>query len=321
LCLAREKYERLARDDAWFGDAVKADIVERAAKKLHKDCTVRSDRNGAELLGKLNALTWVKVLKWLCHSFAVPHDERAKGHNPKYVWLEDSTPDTGMSIQNRCEMGAKTLLDCSRNVLRHDQLCYGDAGASLVRCVWILCMNQAAYDAVLVSNEGEMSYSSMTAAQPEQRSRPVGVAIIAIFGMLLGFSNAVYDIGWCFYNITNGVPIVPMLIGTAIGLAVDWGIVYLYMGLWDLMRWAWVVHIALSAGIAFGAYSLHKNLLSALKELTPLLKAQYVKPVSEALPIVTMGILVISILVVLYLLVVHRAFKIGVSDQRPLWDR
>jgi uncharacterized membrane protein (UPF0136 family) len=165
-----------------------------------------------------------------------------------------------------------------------------------------------------------MSFVPQPSAQPAKPSRPIGVAVIAILGMLLGAAYAMYSIGLFFYRVSNGVSIVPLLIGTAIGLVLAWGIVYLYMGLWDLVRWAWFVHIVLNAGIAIGAYFARKSLPDLLKQLTPLLKAQYVKPVSDGLYAITTGSLVTSLVIVLYLLIIHRSFKIGVRDDRPLWE-
>jgi hypothetical protein len=150
--------------------------------------------------------------------------------------------------------------------------------------------------------------------------RPIGVAVIAIFGMLIGAAYALYGIGLFFYRVTNGVSFVPLLIATLIGLAIAWGIIYLYMGLWDLVRWAWVVHILLHAGIAVGTYFMRKSLPDFLKQLTPMLKAQYVKPVTDGLYTFTTASLVISVVIVLYLLIVHRSFKIGVRDDRPPWE-
>ena len=165
-----------------------------------------------------------------------------------------------------------------------------------------------------------MSYASNPPAQPDKPGRPIGVVVISILGMLSGAAYAVYGIGLFFYQLFNGVSFVPLLIGTAIGLAIAWGIVYLYMGLWDLMRWAWIVHIVLNAGIAVGTYFARKSLPDFLKQLTPLLKEQYVKPVSDGLYAFTTGSMVTSLLIVLYLLIVHRSFKIGVRDDRPLWE-
>jgi hypothetical protein len=165
-----------------------------------------------------------------------------------------------------------------------------------------------------------MPYESLPVAQPAKPPRPIGVAIIAILGMLLGAAYAMYGIGLFFYRLSNGVSVVPLLIGTAIGLALAWGIVYFYMGLWDLMRWAWVVHIILNASIAVGAHYMRSNLPNLLKQLTPLLKAQYVKPVSDGLYNFTMVTMATSILIVLYLLIIHRSFKIGVRDERPIWE-
>jgi hypothetical protein len=165
-----------------------------------------------------------------------------------------------------------------------------------------------------------MSYVSQSTAQPVKPSRPIGVAVIAIFGMLLGAAYALYGIGLFFYRVTSGVSFVPLLIATAIGLAIAWCIIYLYMGLWDLMRWAWVVHILLHAGIAVGTYFMRKSLPDFLKQLTPMLKAQYVKPVTDGLYGFTTGSLIISALIVVYLLAIHRSFKIGVRDNRPLWE-
>jgi hypothetical protein len=165
-----------------------------------------------------------------------------------------------------------------------------------------------------------MSYATQPIAQPAKPPRPVGVAVIAIFGMLLGAAYALYGIGLFFYRVTSGVSFVPLLIATLIGLAIAWGIIYLYMGLWDLVRWAWVVHILLHAGIAVGTYFMRKSLPDFLKQLTPMLKAQYVKPVTDGLYAFTTGSMIISIVIVLYLLIVHRSFKIGVRDDRPLWE-
>jgi hypothetical protein len=165
-----------------------------------------------------------------------------------------------------------------------------------------------------------MTYESLPAAAPAKPSRPIGVAVIAILGMLSGGVYAVYGIGLFFYRLSNGVSIVPLLIATVIGLAIAWGIVYLYMGLWDLMRWAWIVHIVLNAGIAIGAYFARKSLPDLLKQLTPLLKSQYVKPVSDGLYAFTLASLVTSLLIVFYLLVIHRSFKIGMRDDRPSWE-
>jgi hypothetical protein len=165
-----------------------------------------------------------------------------------------------------------------------------------------------------------MSYASQPITQPEEPRRPIGVAVIAIFGMLLGAAYALYGIGLFLYRVTSGVSFVPLLIATAIGLAIAWGIIYLYMGLWDLMRWAWIVHILLHAGFAVGMYFMRKSLPDFLKQLTPMLKAQYVKPVTDGLYGFTTGSLIISLLIVLYLLMIHRSFKIGVRDDRPLWE-
>jgi uncharacterized membrane protein (UPF0136 family) len=165
-----------------------------------------------------------------------------------------------------------------------------------------------------------MSFVSQPSAPPAKPSRPIGVAMIAILGYLLGAAYAVYCIVLFFYRLSSGVSIVSLLIGTAIGLVMAWGVVYLYMGLWYMMRWAWVVHIVLNVGIAVGAYFGRKSLPDLLKQLTPLLKEQYVQPVSDGLYAITTGSLITSILIVLYLLIVFRSFKIGVRDERPLWE-
>jgi hypothetical protein len=165
-----------------------------------------------------------------------------------------------------------------------------------------------------------MSYVSQPLTQPAKPPRPIGVAIIAIFGMFMGAAYAVYGIGLFFYRLSNGVSIVPLLIATVIGLAIAWGIVYLYMGLWDLMRWAWIVHIVLNAGITAGTYFMRKSLPDVLKQLTPLLKAQYQKPVSDGLYATTTGTLIISLLIIVYLLAIHRSFKIGTRDDRQIWE-
>ncbi|MBK9714703.1 MAG: hypothetical protein IPO81_25870 [Kouleothrix sp.] len=155
-----------------------------------------------------------------------------------------------------------------------------------------------------------------------QAHRPAGVAILATLGILASLLALTVALVGLIATARSGVaPSRPLAVYGA-ALLVSLVVLWINWGFWELIRWAWWFNLLLSlltiTGLAAAATLYVPVVTGVLGRLRPGLAAQ------QLFTGVLVGLIVAityHLIAVIYMLSVHTLFRIGVKDERPLWER
>jgi hypothetical protein len=157
-------------------------------------------------------------------------------------------------------------------------------------------------------------------AKAEKQRRPAGVAILAtlgVLGSLLTILNALIQL---ISLMQAGVEPSRQLAVLGIELVIGLILLWINWGFWELIRWAWwanVVVALLSVAALIAAVRFIPELIAIL---TPLWRGDERQLASGLLVFLLVGI-AYHLIALVYMFGVHAAFKVGVKDDRPLWER
>jgi hypothetical protein len=163
------------------------------------------------------------------------------------------------------------------------------------------------------------SYGPRLARKTEQR--PAGVGILATVGVLASLVTIMFTLVRLITQMRISVEpsrqVVLLLVALVVALVVLW----INWGLWELIRWAWwanMVTSLLMVAATLAAVRYLPNLADALGRLWKGLGAQQL---ASSLLIALIVSLAYNLIAIVYMLGVHATFKVGVKDERPLWER
>lgn len=152
--------------------------------------------------------------------------------------------------------------------------------------------------------------------------RPIGVAIIATIGMLTGIALALAALVNSWLYMQTDPSLTGLFVNLSAGLGGALFMIWLFWGLWDLMDWAWWTSLFLGV-IATGAciYALLNAPMLALT-LAQLLPFE-LEPVRVYTGLIGGAILATSVtlIVMVYLVAVREAFRIGTKHLLKPWER
>lgn len=163
------------------------------------------------------------------------------------------------------------------------------------------------------------AYHPIKTAVPPRRPR--GLTILATLGILGGLAQIVLVLFVAWLRVRHGIPLGDQLAALGIGLGLAWLMLRINWGLWDRMRWAWWAGMAwgiaatTSLGLMLGSAP---ALASGLSRGLPQATARHLE---AGLTVEMLFFLVFHVVAVVELLIVHKAFGIGVQEKRPLWER
>lgn len=165
-----------------------------------------------------------------------------------------------------------------------------------------------------------MSRAGIRVVQSSVRAqRPVGVAILAGAGVVVGIVLALLSVALIAYKAALGVPLAMQFIDIALAIVVPFSIVWFFWGVWDVIPSAWWSHVIVGplvvAGLGAGLVW-HDSIIDLLVRSLPVAIHHWV----EAGFVWSVWVLLILELVtIIYLLTVRKAF--GVGTPKPLWER
>jgi hypothetical protein len=149
--------------------------------------------------------------------------------------------------------------------------------------------------------------------------RPVGVAILAGMGVVVGVVLALLSVALIAYKAALGVPLAMQIIDIAFAIVVPFTIVWFFWGLWEVLQSAWWSHVIGGplAVVGLGAAFLWRSvIIGLLVRGLPIAVHQWIE---TGLLWSLWIILILEIVTVIYLLMVRKAFGIGAP--KPLWER
>ncbi len=149
--------------------------------------------------------------------------------------------------------------------------------------------------------------------------RPVGVAILASAGVVLGIVLALLSVALIAYKAALGVPLAMQVIDIAFAIVVPFTIVWFFWGLWEVLQSAWWSHVIggpLAVAGLVAAFAWRGAVVALLVKGLPVVVHHWVE---TGFVWSIWIILILEIVTVLYLLTVWKAFGIGAP--KPLWER
>lgn len=159
------------------------------------------------------------------------------------------------------------------------------------------------------------------ANSPVKQHRPAGVAVFAFIGVLVsGAALALALLGlWSVMSDTAVLSRQFILFGVAALLAL--AVLRVNWAFWELVKWAWPANLlitALNAGLLALALGRSDTAGQLLARTVPALAQR--DPARLAF-IAMIIMLAYHVLVALYMFTVTADFKIGVKDERPIWEK
>lgn len=151
--------------------------------------------------------------------------------------------------------------------------------------------------------------------------RPAGVALFAAFGVLGSLATLLIALAGLWSVLQNGIVPSRQLGVCAIATGVSLAALWINWGLWELLGWAWWANMLLTLlsaaalGVALRYVPLAGGVLGTLLPSTSTLN-----PNTVALALIV-GMLAYHLIVLAYLASARTVFKVGVKDERPIWER
>ena len=165
------------------------------------------------------------------------------------------------------------------------------------------------------------TYGPRLQARPQRQARPAGVTILATLGVLGSLVTVMFTLIWLISLLRMSAEPSRQLAALAIALVAGLVVLWTNWGFWELIRWAWwtnmivslVTAVALVAGLGYVA-----QMVDVVGRIWRGVDAQQLS--TGVLVALVVGI-VYQLAAIVYMLGVHAVFKVGVKDERPLWER
>lgn len=149
--------------------------------------------------------------------------------------------------------------------------------------------------------------------------RPVGVAILAGAGVVLGIVLALLSVALIAYKAALGVPLTMQFIDIALAIVVPFTIVWFFWGLWEVLQSAWWSHVIggplMVAGLG-AVFVWSDSIIGLLVRGLPIPVHQWI---ASGFVWSVLALLILELVTVIYLLTTGKAFGIGAP--KPLWER
>jgi hypothetical protein len=149
--------------------------------------------------------------------------------------------------------------------------------------------------------------------------RPVGVAILAGAGVVLGVILALLAMALIAYKAALGVALAMQFIDIALAIVVPFSIVWFFWGLWDVVRSAWWSHVIGGPLAIAGLGAVFLGRSSVIELLVQDLPVAVHQWVETGFVWSVWMLLILELVTVIYLLTVWKTFGIGAP--KPLWER
>jgi hypothetical protein len=160
------------------------------------------------------------------------------------------------------------------------------------------------------------------ANKQRREPRPTGVAILAVVGVAGSLLTIMYSLVKII-GLSGGGGVAPSRQLAVLGLALVVALVTLWInwGFWEMIRWAWWGNLAISlltTAALLGGLRYVPELADVIAPLWG--AAEPARLTSSVLAAIVVG-LVYHLIAIIYMVGVHAIFKVGVKDERPLWER
>jgi hypothetical protein len=156
--------------------------------------------------------------------------------------------------------------------------------------------------------------------RPQRQQRPAGVALLAIVGVLgslLGLLVALAGL-WMVIRVSLAPSRQFGMYSTAAVVALI--VMWINWGFWEMVKSSWWANLGLmivGSGLSLWGLRMVPELGDLIGRLVPALSANR----NLAAMVLLLGVLVYHLCAIVYTLMMHAAFKVGVKDERPLWEK
>ncbi|MCS6839705.1 MAG: hypothetical protein NZ699_04440 [Roseiflexus sp.] len=165
-----------------------------------------------------------------------------------------------------------------------------------------------------------MSRTSVRVVRSSVRvKRPVGVAILASAGVILGIILALVSMALIAYKVMLGIPLALQMIDLAFAIVVPFTIVWFFWGLWEVLQSAWWSHIIggpLAVAGLGAAFVWRDTIIGLLVRGLPVTVHPWV---GTGFVWSVWVVLILEMVTVIYLLTARKTF--GVGAPKPLWQQ
>jgi hypothetical protein len=152
-------------------------------------------------------------------------------------------------------------------------------------------------------------------------TRPRGLALLATIGVLAGLAQLILVLLIAWIRLRRGIPLGNQLAPLGLGIGLAWVIVWLNWGLWDLVRWAWWGSVIFGSAAVIGCGLLFRSVPDLAALLSRGLPEELAQRLELGLTVELIFLLIFHVVMVIYLLMIHKVFGIGLKQKRPLWER
>jgi hypothetical protein len=159
------------------------------------------------------------------------------------------------------------------------------------------------------------------ATRQRREPRPAGVTILATLGVLASLATILYSLVKLIGMAGGGVQPSRQLAALGIALVVALVVLWINWGFWELIRWAWWANLVTTL-LAVAALIAATRYVPELADLVGRLwKSADPRQVTTAV-LAAIGVGIAYMLIAaMYMIGVHALYKVGVKDDRPLWER
>jgi hypothetical protein len=149
----------------------------------------------------------------------------------------------------------------------------------------------------------------------------VGVAILSALGVFGSLLTILYSLVKLIGMAGGGVEPSRQLAALGIALVVALVMLWINWGFWELIRWAWWANLATTL-LAVAALIAATRYVPELADLVGRFwkGADPRQATTSVLAAIAVGI-AYMLIAVMYMISVHALYKVGVKDERPLWER
>jgi hypothetical protein len=168
-----------------------------------------------------------------------------------------------------------------------------------------------------------MSYASYRRLPVKEvkPQRPRGIAVMAVLGVLGSLVSIVLVLVALLMRSRLGIGLGFQSAILAGELAFALLALWVNWGLWELIRWAWWANLLLCILALVGGAIVLRSMPALAAALAKVQPAEVAQRFTNGMSISLVASLAYHIIAIIYLLSVRAAFRIGVKDERPLWER
>ena len=165
------------------------------------------------------------------------------------------------------------------------------------------------------------TYGPRLQARPQRQPRPAGVTILATLGVLGSLVTIMFTLIWLITLLRVSAEPSRQLAALVIALVAGLVVLWTNWGFWELIRWAWWMNMIVSL-VSTAALVVGLRYVPLLADVVGRIwRGVDAQRLSAAVLVALIVGIVYHLVAIVYMLGIHSAFKVGVKDERPLWER